>query len=297
LQSFEAELRRIQDALANPNEPDQIAGLEASLPPYWTVDTPERKYEVSTERLRSLLEDARNDSAHRAQRIGQAQEWVGELVAEVKGYAAGGERRPDARPKLERILAAREFATVYRQSAWERFKQRAWAWIWRMLTTLARRVGGHPIAARALFWLLLLGAVAAVALLLFRAWIRRAHFDELKAPAAPDVAQAWQEWIRAARLAADRGNFRDAVHSIYWAGIVHLESARIIPCERTRTPRERLRQLPSPQTGIGEATKRRDALQALTARLERTWYAGLPATQQDFVESLRLVEELGCQWQ
>jgi hypothetical protein len=45
---------------------------------------------------------------------------------------------------------------------------------------------------------------------------------------------------------------------------------------------------------VHEAAKQRDALQALTARLERIWYAGAPATQQDFLESLGLVGELGC---
>ena len=46
-----------------------------------------------------------------------------------------------------------------------------------------------------------------------------------------------------------------------------------------------------------EDVKRRDLLQALTSGLERVWYAGTPATRQDFLESSRLVQELGCRWQ
>ena len=98
--------------------------------------------------------------------------------------------------------------------------------------------------------------------------------------------------MRVAKLAADSGRFREAVHSLYWAGIVCLEDSRVIPRERWRTPRERMRRLTSERTH--ESTKQRDALQALTARVERIWYAGIPATQQDFLESVGFAEELGC---
>ena len=50
LQSFQVELRRIHSALAaNPRRPDQIAALEATLPPSWMVETTERKYGVPSE--------------------------------------------------------------------------------------------------------------------------------------------------------------------------------------------------------------------------------------------------------
>jgi len=134
-----------------------------------------------------------------------------------------------------------------------------------------------------------------VAMLVFRAWQRRARMEELKAPVAPRVTQTWQEWMRAASVAADGSRFRDAVHSLYWAGIVCLEDTGVIPRERWRTPRERMRRLASDR--VHDIAKQRDALRALTARLERIWYAGAPATQQDFVESLGWVEELGCRRQ
>jgi Domain of unknown function (DUF4129) len=308
LQSLQAELRRIISALMAHPSPDQIAALETKLPPYWAVQTAERKYEVPTEPLRSLLEDAPKNPSQQAQRIAQAQEWVEELAAEVDGYASGETQPPDVRAKLTQILAAREFRTSYQQSAWEQFKQRVWTWLLRQLAALVRRMGSHPIASRALFWLILLGGVAGMALLLFRAWTRRAHFNELIAAGRPAVSQSWQQWIRAARVAADGGAFRDAIHSLYWAAIVQLEDSRVIARERSRTPRERLRQLPSPaqlsidpanatEARIAQASRLQNALQVLTARLESTWYAGQPATRQDYVESLQLVEELGCRWQ
>jgi hypothetical protein len=297
LQSFPTELRRIQDTLQRtPSQPDQIAALEKSLPLGWEVETPERKYEISAEPLHSLLNDARNEPSQRNQRVTQAQEWIAELASQVNAYAADGQATPDARARLERILNSPEFGSVYRESAWERFKQRVAAWIWQKAGEWLQRMSGHPIAARAMAWLILLLAVAGVALLLFRAWTRRARFEELKAPAAPAL-QSWQEWIHTAQLAADRGAYRDAVHALYWAGIVYLENSRILLREPSRTPRERLRHLRFPPQPGDDDVKRRDLLQALTSGLERVWYAGAPATRQDFLETSRLVQELGCRWQ
>lgn len=293
LASFQAELRRIQIALeANPKGTEAIRAIEESVPAYWDVETPEHTYAVPSDPLRARLDSALKDPSRQATHVREAAEWTRELAAEADGYAARDAEHPDARGKLQRILAAREFDTDYKQSAWDRLQQRFWAWVGRMLARLAERMSRYPIAARGLFWLLLIGAVACAAMLVFRAWQRRARMEELKVPAAPTVTQTWQEWMRAAKVAADGGSFRDAVHCLYWAGIVCLEDSQVIPRERWRTPRERMRRLASDR--VHEVPKQRDALQALTARLERIWYAGAPATQQDFLESLGLAEELGC---
>jgi hypothetical protein len=293
LASFQSELRRIQNALeANPKDAGEIGAIERSVPPHWDVETPEHTYEVPSDPLRASLDRAVKDPSRQAAHIQEAAQWTRELAAEANGYAANNDQHPDAQAKLQRILATREFDTEYKESGWDRLQRRFWAWIGRILASVTERMSRYPIAARGLFWLLLIGAVACVAMLVFRAWLRRARLEELKAPVSPMVTQTWQEWMRAAKLAADGGSFRDAVHSLYWAGIVCLEDSRVIPRERWRTPRERVRRLASDR--VHQAATQRDALQALTARLERIWYAGTPATQQDFLESLGLVEELGC---
>jgi hypothetical protein len=295
LASFQTELRRIQSALeANPQKAEEISAIEKSVPQHWDVQTPEDTYEVPGDLLRAWLDGAVQDPSRRAADVQEAAQWTRELAAAADGYAASDERHPDARAKLQGILAEREFDTEYKESAWERLQRRFWAWVGRMLSRLAQRMSRYPIAARGLFWLFLIGAVVCVAMLVFRAWQRRARAEELKIPATPAVTQTWQEWMRAAKLAADGGSFRDAVHSLYWAGVVCLEDSRVIPRERWRTPRERMRRLPSDRAH--ESARQREALHALTARLERIWYAGAPATQQDFLESLGLVEELGCRW-
>jgi hypothetical protein len=110
--------------------------------------------------------------------------------------------------------------------------------------------------------------------------------------------QTWQEWIHAAREAADCGDFRDAIHAVYWAGIVCLEDSGVLARELSRTPRERVRQLAAARSDAAPpgAAERRASLSALTRHLEHTWYAQMPATEPDFLDSLKLAEALGCKW-
>ncbi len=59
---------------------------------------------------------------------------------------------------------------------------------------------------------------------------------------APDAASArdWQLWMADAREAAAHGLWREAIHFLYWAVISRLESKRLWPADRARTPREYL---------------------------------------------------------
>jgi Domain of unknown function (DUF4129) len=301
MQSLQTRLAQIQnEPAADAMSRQSLVSLESSLPVEWIVDTPERKYYVPTAQLRALLDEAVKDPAQRSERIAEAREQMDELASELSGYdSAGSPRYAGARAALGRILARSEFRTDHTPSAWERLQQRARVWALQMITRLLQRLGGYPLAARMLFWILLLGAAAILALLLFRSWMRQARTAELHAPAVSVATQTWQEWMRAARSAADRANFREAIHALYWAGIVCLENSRVIPYEPSRTPRERLRHLHA-VVGAGPASGDeallRDRLRALTAHLERTWYADGPATRQDFLDSLQVVEELGCKW-
>jgi hypothetical protein len=107
--------------------------------------------------------------------------------------------------------------------------------------------------------------------------------------------RSWQEWIRAAREAAAHGDFREAVHSVYWAGIVNLEDSGVIEPDRTRTPREYLRAVAeSSGDAPAPSAKLRAPLAALTSRLERVWYGLRPAGAEDFQECMERVQELGC---
>jgi hypothetical protein len=96
----------------------------------------------------------------------------------------------------------------------------------------------------------------------------------------------WEEWIAAARHAAERGDLREAIHGCYWAGVTRLQQTGALSPERTFTPREYLKLA----RGSGQA----EHLRALTRSLERIWYANREASLDDFRESLQHLEGLGC---
>jgi hypothetical protein len=91
-----------------------------------------------------------------------------------------------------------------------------------------------------------------------------------------------------ARAAAAKGEWRDAIHLAYWAGISFLERQGHWKPDRARTPREYLRLLSS-------ASEHRDTLTGLTRIFEVTWYAKRGANEAAFSQTLAALEKLGCQ--
>jgi hypothetical protein len=153
------------------------------------------------------------------------------------------------------------------------------------------------MGAKVLFWVLLVAVVVWLAVVLFRYWTRRATLDELQAPDSVAYVRTWQEWIQAAREAAARGDYREAVHSAYWAGISYLEDSELVRKDRTRTPREYMRLVSNSTQLVATGRKTRESLYALTVVLEQVWYGRRPASNQDFAQALQSVEALGCQLQ
>jgi len=285
--SFVAELRRVAGALKqNPSTKDLVA-LSNTLPQHWTVSTPQFTYSVSSEPLRRQLTSL---SAPKAL------VWVDHLAAEVQAASAPATAAsPQARQELNRILAKPEFAAIHPPSAWEVLRRRIVAWLERQLERLFRGMDRYPFGGRILLWLILLGAVGFIALGLFRFLSGRERADVLPRSASVIAAWTWQEWVHAAHEAAKRRDYREAVHSAYWAGITRLEDAELLPRDRTKTPREYLRLVDTPVPGqLAPPKTHREPLAALTARLETIWYANRGAGPEDYQDSLRQLEELGC---
>jgi Domain of unknown function (DUF4129) len=285
--SFATELRRIATVLkATPSNHD-MAALRDSLPKQWMVSTPHRTYSISSQPLDKLL--AMNSAA-------AALAWVNHLAEQIEAYNAPADASfSTARSELDRILAQREFAAVRPPSAWDRLRERISAWIERQIIKIMEAIGQHPIAGKLVFWVLILVGVALIALWVFRFLERRDRLYALPPSEIITASRTWQEWIHHARDAAARGDFREAVHSCYWAGIVRLEDAGIVPKDRSKTPREYLRLVTEPHAyELSSRPTYREPLASLTSRLERIWYANRPATSEDFRESLRQLEALGC---
>ncbi|MFZ3217787.1 MAG: DUF4129 domain-containing protein [Candidatus Acidiferrales bacterium] len=272
-----------------------IAALRKTLPPTWEIDTPEAHYEFSSEPLRELLECGKCDAAAQKSRLLPAEFWAYAVAAQVDGYSApvapGG---PDPHAALAQILQRREFGAVHPPSQWDILRQRINEWLERMLARLFQHIGNHPMGIKLFFWLILFGVTGWLAMMLVRFWLARARVDQLQAVGQVAFARSWQEWIHAAKEAAARGDFREAIHSVYWAGIAHLEDDGLLTRDRTRTPREHLRLVSEALAALPGASQRRDRLATLTSLFERIWYGRGPADARDFQTSLQEAEGLGC---
>ena len=299
--SFAAELRKIGTAIEKEKaNPAGLAALHKNLPSHWELNASEHRYYISAEPLSSLLREAEAGKKPKTitAKAEEAAEWTFDLANQVKSYA-GAQTGGDANAKavLDRILSRREFGAVKGPSAWDLFRQRVIQEIERLLGSVFKQIGRYPIGARVLFWLVIFAVVVWLAVILFRFWTRRATLEELQAPDAVAYIRTWQEWIQTAREAAARGDFREAVHSAYWAGISYLEDSQVVRKDRTRTPREYVRLVSNATQLAASGRKTREALSALTIVLEQVWYGRRPASNQDFANALQSVEALGCQLQ
>ena len=299
--SFAAELQRIGNAIAKEKEtPAGMAALRQNLPPHWEITTAEHRYTLSAEPLRSLLGDAEKEKNPEkfAAKTTEAADWAFDLANQIKAYAgAQTHNAPSARPALERILSRREFGAAKGPTKWDLLRQRINRWIEDLLFRFFRQIGRRPMGAKILFWLIVIAVVLWLAVALFRYWTKRTALEELQAPDSVTFVRTWQEWVHAAREAATRGDFRDAIHSAYWAGISYLEESEAVRKDRSRTPREYVRLVSTSTQFVASGRKTREALSSLTTVLEQVWYGRRAASNQDFAKAMQNVEALGCQLQ
>jgi Domain of unknown function (DUF4129) len=137
--------------------------------------------------------------------------------------------------------------------------------------------------------------VVSASLTIYRFLGRGDRVEGLEHTSAIVIERSWREWLRSAREAANRGDFREAVHCAYWAGVGRLEEIGIIPRDRSKTPREFLRVvMESRATTLEQVKEPKTSLRTLTTLFERIWYAKQAAGPADYQESLRQLENLGC---
>ena len=290
LEQYQRELARIDTGLKSlPEHPEAADDLRRSISDKWLVQTPSGDFAIDNSELRENLEWYKNDPDDRA-------EALPEMELKIESELEGAKQFDNpvdssARGKLDSILQSREFSSVAKsQSPLEKVKDWAVARLIRILSKVFRSAAAHPQASKIFLWSLLGSLVLA-----FCAWIvvllRRTARDEYTYPREGDVfvpsSRHWQQWLKEARQAADRGDWREAVHLAYWSGVSYLESSGIWKPDRARTPREYLRLLK-------ESNASRPALEALTRRFEFVWYAQQPASSDDFQFSLAQLEKIGC---
>jgi hypothetical protein len=283
--SLAAELRRIATQLGQ----GQSAPFLKALPPAWDVATAEGSYAISTQPLRDLL--SRSAQGGRRDNVQQAQAWLDYLATHLEQSSAAPRAAAGAPDELARILARPEFRGIGPPSQWDLIRERIAAWLVNLFAGVFSFVQQHSTESEIFFWVLVSVAVGLLGFWLLRAWTRKERVSLSLPVAAP--ARTSNQWILAARAASEQGDFRKAIQCAYWAAIVRLEDTGALPRNQPHTPRECLRLISRPRAG--EPSRLAEPLSALTAGLERHWYAGRTASAEDLSACFGALEALGCQ--
>lgn len=271
--------------------------LLTMVPQSWRVRVELREFEISAEGLRRDVrryekeKNAENATAIRARLQSLRNDLDGyekppvdasASRAELNSILARPEFREDRGPKwLEGI---REFLDGVRESLFELLR-RAVRFLFHMLARLFG-LSSIPTIGKYFVYGLIGLAVLAFAYFAYRTIVRGSELEGVALANLPVSAKEWVVWLAEARAAAAKGEWRDAIHLAYWAGISFLERQGMWKPDKARTPREYLRLL--------GASEYRETLSALTGIFELAWYANRGASERSFSETLLELEKLGC---
>jgi hypothetical protein len=247
-----------------------------------------RVFDVRRQWLRNALNDAKGEKdVERAELMAKASARLSSDAAEASGaVAATSAAATGARAKADAILDRTEFRSV-EEEGW---LSKKWAllalWVGSLIDGAYSRLPHSAWLVPVIEWGLLIAV--AVGLIIWAWRVTQQQRIELAVPAS-DRQTLWQkesdDWARRAETQAAAGEWREAVHCLYWAAIVMLEGRRMWRANRARTPREYL-----PLLEAGSARQR--ALSGLTRIFERIWYGLRPAGRNDFEQAQALLEEL-----
>jgi hypothetical protein len=191
------------------------------------------------------------------------------------------------REVADEVLRRPEFQRELSENWWDRKKRQLVGLLLRLFSQVTRLGRAAPWLVRTLQWTFFVGAAAGLLAFLLRQMARQRLRVSLADGAAK--AEIWtreaSDWAEHAQAFAKQGAWRDAVHCLYWAAIVLLESRRVWRHNPTRTPREYVRLLKA-------GSAQQAGLRELTRIFERTWYGLRETDEQEYAEARRLFEGL-----
>jgi hypothetical protein len=182
------------------------------------------------------------------------------------------------RDVMKQVLSGREFSDLEETNAKDSALEKVGNWLNHVLESAMKASARAPWLGRALVWGFILVVCVGLVwglLQLERRWRIRLVPEDRGPAAGAASAIPWQLWLEDARRAAAAGQWREAIHFLYWAAISRLESKRLWPADRARTPREYLALL-APED------PRQPGLVTLTGSFERVWYGGRTAGEGDY---------------
>ena len=283
LPSYQRELAHISDVSKNPK---QIAELRSSLPDTWVVKNGDRTYSVPTKQISAALRQIEHDP--KSSIAAQLEARLGEMQRQAEQLAAPGSAvdAAKAEPKLQSILDRSEFQSDSGPSLWDMIRARISRWIFEQLVRLLRFLHLSERTGNTIAWSVIFLAIVLVFYVIYR-WLTKSTKTVSFHAEVEAVASDARAWLQEALSAADRGDYREAIHCAYWASLAHLEDIRILPRDRARTPRESLRLL-------DQHPKEQGLLQSVTRSFELIWYGFRPVSAAEWAETKEQLEEMGC---
>ena len=240
--------------------------------------------------LRDSLAQAATAKDGREPLLADAAARLNDIAQETQGAASPVNQPASdfarARAAANSVLAGAEFQAD-EPTWWDRQKAKFFPLLARIFGGVGRLGRAAPWIGKLLEWLLFFSAGVGLLLVLLRHAARQRLRLSLQGPRAR--AATWDreatDWEQLAETHAAAGQWRDAVHGLYWAAIVLLESRRAWRHNPARTPREYVRLL-------RDGSAQQETLRGLTRSLERVWYGQRPAGQEEFTQARRLYESL-----
>jgi Domain of unknown function (DUF4129) len=289
LDAYAAQLQKYSTALdkikANPAE---ISRLRNSLPSAWTIQASGANYQVSAKWFNSALADLQAHPKNAASLARDIQVHLAALrqsAMELENPSAGIPGA-QARARLDTILHRREFGGIARESALQRLEARIERWFFGLIVGLLKRLHISAKMGNRLAWIFIGLVFLLIVFWVFRTLSSRTAAIEMPS-ADGELPEHSRMWVAEALAAADRGEYREAIHRAYWAAISRLEDRKLLARDRSRTPRESLRLL---RPHSAEQT----VLQDLTARFELIWYGYRLASSADWSGAKAQLEKFGC---
>ena len=239
--------------------------------------------------LREAMDKAKDsDASHRTEQMRDVTVRLQQMSQELEvdpAHSQSGFQK--IRSQADSILAQKEFQRTVQESWWDRLMVRFWSWVVRGLSRIGRISGKAQWLGPLLEWGLFIAAAAGLLFFIFR----NVSQQRLRVVMGEGAAArtAWdresQDWARLADASAAQGDWREAVHELYWAAIVYLEARRAWRHNPSRTPREYVRLL---KPGSIQQT----ALRGLTQTLERVWYGFGETDAAEYVRARALFDSL-----
>jgi tetratricopeptide (TPR) repeat protein len=287
LKEYEAELDRCSAALKQPSE---LGPLRSSLPASWRVRTGETVTEVSTAPIGGKLREMQVHPDKSEKITGELNlrlEAMQRAAAEAEGENPGdGASAKEERGRLEKILSRKEFQSAKGPSAWDLLQARINRWLFEHLQRLFAGLHIDAKTGNALAWGVMGLAVLALVYMVW-SWLSGKSRPLETEPEKVKVPSDARQWVQEALAAAERGDYREAVHCAYWAAVAKLEDLNVLARDRTRTPRESLRLL------IDHPSEE-ELLRAMTGHFELIWYGYRPASANDWSGAREQLEKMGC---